>query len=138
MGGVIKEVKIDKEKQLIRVQFDSNSTVEDWKKALVKVERLSKETGICRVLIDVRRQITTATTTTLFDFGARLPHSIAFAVLCDLLNENHRFIETVAKNRGIRVQDFNSEKKAIEWLEKRPNKKSNHDKLSTADLNNSK
>ncbi len=51
-----KDIRIDVNHQLMHAQFFSDSTVEDWKSALIQVEQLSKETGICRVLVDVRKQ----------------------------------------------------------------------------------
>lgn len=125
---MLEEVKIDTKNQLMRVQFGSDSTVENWKSALVQVEHLSEETGLCRLLVDVRKQTGLAGTMTLFDFGVHLPHSIAFAVLCELHLEDHRFIENVARNRGIIVKDFDSEQNAIEWLKNWPNKSIGNDK----------
>jgi len=125
---MLEEIEIDRENQLMRVQFGSDSTVENWKRALVQVEHLSEETGFHRVLVDVRKQKDLANTMSLFDFGAHLPNSIAFAVLCELHLEDHRFIEDVAKNRGIIVEDFDSEQNAIEWLKKWPNKRIDNNK----------
>jgi hypothetical protein len=115
------EVKFDEEKQLMCVQFGADSTVEDWKSTLVQVERLSRETGIRRVLVDVRKQTELASTAVLYEFGSQLPLFIAFAVLCEIHLGNHRFIEDVAGNRGIAVKDFDSEQDAIEWLKNWPN-----------------
>ena len=125
---MLEEVTLDTEKQLMRVKFGSCSTIESWKRALVHIERISEETGICRVLVDVRKQTTVANTTALFDFGAHLPCSIAFAVLCEINLDEHRFIETVATNRGIAVKDFDSEQSAVEWLETWPNKSMDSDR----------
>ena len=122
------EVKLNTEKQLMRLQFGSDSTVENWKSALVQVERLSEETGICRVLVDVRKQTNLAGIGILFDFATRLPRSIAFAVLCEIHLDVHHFIENVATNRGITVKDFDSEQNAIEWLKNWPNKSIDSDK----------
>ena len=116
------EVRLDAENQLMRVRFGPDSTVENWKSALVQVQRLSEETGIRRVLVDVRKQTDLADTITLFDFGSNLPRSIAFAVLCELHLNDRRFIENVAITRGITVRDFDSEHNAIEWLKNWPNK----------------
>ena len=116
-------VELDAENQLLRVQFSSGSTVENWKKTLVQVKRLSKKTGIFRVIVDVRKQTNIANTFELFDFGSRLPSHLAFAVLCEIHLEAHRFIETVATNRGILVKDFDSDQYAMEWLKNIPNKR---------------
>jgi hypothetical protein len=125
---MLKKVRLDSEEQLIRVQFCSYSTVEDWKSSLVLVRRLSEETGIRRVLIDVREQTNLADTMELFHFATNLPKSIAFAVLCEIYIEDHRFIENVAKSRSIAVKDFSSEQDAIEWLKNWPNKIMDHDR----------
>ena len=116
------EIKIDTENQLIRVYFGSESTVDSWKKALVQVERLSEETGVFRVIVDVRKQTNLSNTMTLFEFGTHLPRSMAFAVLCELHIKNHQFIENVATNRGITVKDFDTEQEAIEWIKIWPNR----------------
>ena len=125
---MLEEVKIDPENQIMRVQFGSDSTVENWKMALVQVERLSEDTGICRLLVDVRKQTDLASTMTLFDFASHLPRSIAFAVLCELDLEKHHFIENVATIRGIAIKDFDSERSAIEWLKNWPNRSIVNDK----------
>ena len=114
-------IEVDKEKQLLRVLFGPHASVKDWKKALTGVQRLSEETGIRRVLVDVQAQKKTAGTGTLFEFGSHLPLGIAFAILCDLDREDHHFVETIASNRGIPIQDFDSEQEALEWLADWPN-----------------
>jgi hypothetical protein len=116
------EVRLDAENQLLRVEFTSDSTVENWKSALGQVERLSEETGICRVLIDVRRQTDLGSTSERYDFASGLPNSLAFAVLRELHFDDHRFIETVATHKGASVRHFESAQDAIEWLTQWPNK----------------
>ena len=123
-----KEVKVDAEKQLLHVQFSSDSTVENWKSALIQIERLSEETGIRRVLVDIRKQTAIANTIELFDFGSQLPRFIAFAVLCDIQHEDYCFIESVARNRSITGKNFDSEQDAIKWLNNWPNKSIDSDK----------
>jgi len=115
------EVRLDAEEQLLRVRFGSDSTVDDWKSALGQVERLSEESGICRVLVDVRSQTDLASASERYDFGCQLPHSLAFAVLCEKHPDDHHFIETVAAYRGARVKNFGSEQDAIKWLKRWPN-----------------
>lgn len=117
------EVKLDEINQLIHARFNADSTIEDWKNALEIVMKLYGETNIYHVLVDVRKQTDLAGTFDLFEFASNLPHSMVFAVLCDLQLDEHRFIETVATNRGITVKDFDSEQDAIDWLNKLPDKK---------------
>ncbi len=121
------EVRLDEENRLIHVQFYPDSTIEDWRRALVEVQRLSNETGILRVLVDVRQQVNLSSTMDLHDFACHLPPTTSFAVLCELHVNHHRFIESVAYNHGKRVRDFNIEQDAIEWLRKWPNKSATND-----------
>jgi len=42
---------------------------------------------------------------------------MTFAVLADSHNDDHRFVETAARNRGKNVRlFFGSEQEAIDWL----------------------
>lgn len=102
---------------MLRVQFGSNSTIENWKSELEQVERLSEEQDIYRVLVDVREQTDIGSASERYNFGSHLPHSIAFAVLCEQQLVDHHFIELVATCRGASVKDFDSERDAIKWLE---------------------
>ena len=115
------EPVLDNKNRLMRVYYGPDSTLEDWKKSLEEVIRLSEETGIHCVLIDVREQESLAGTVELFKFGSGLPTHLTFAVLCDLHLDEHRFIENVAINRGITVRDFDSEQAAIDWLKESAN-----------------
>ncbi|MCP4748778.1 MAG: hypothetical protein GY874_21985 [Desulfobacteraceae bacterium] len=113
-----KEIWHDEKNQLLRIQFTSESTVDDWKRALEQVERMSEQMGIFRVLVDVREQTDLATTSDLYSFACRLPRSIAFAVLCKIHLNKHTLIEYVAGSKGAIVKDFIFEQDAIEWLKK--------------------
>jgi hypothetical protein len=115
------EVIFDAEKQLLRVQFSTDSVVEDWKSAMIQIERLSEKTGVRRVLVDIRKQTELASIADLFYFGSQLPRQIAFAVLCDIHKKEYHFIETVARNRSITGKNFEIEQDAIKWLENWPN-----------------
>ena len=58
--------------------------MEDWKRALIELKRISDPTGVRRVLVDVRRQNILADIIELYDFAVDLPKSIAFAILCEM------------------------------------------------------
>ena len=112
-------IRVDAANQLIRLEFDQHATMEDWKEAQVLVLPLSNETGIRRVLVDVRKQEGIKQMGKLFEFGAGIPNAMAFAVLSEPNRADHRFVETVALNRGKNVRLFHgSEADAIEWLKK--------------------
>lgn len=115
-------VTLDKMNELMRVEFGAGSSVDDWKIALEEVKRIYDEKGICRVLVDVRKQEQLAGTMTLFEFGVNLPRSLKYAVLVELHIGEHRFIENVAVNRGINVKMFDTEENATDWLKQWSNK----------------
>lgn len=110
-------ITIDPERRFLRFQFDQGATVSDWVEARAIFLRLSEETRIRRALVDVRRQQAAGPAIELFQFAGDIPPGMVFAVLSDPLNDDHKFVETVALNRGKDVRlFFGSEDEAIEWL----------------------
>ena len=105
----------------LRFEFDRDATVGDWKKAQAHLMQLMRETGVRRVLVDLRNQKASGHWAELFNFGANIPDGMAFAVLADPRREDYKFIETVALNRGKAVRLFPSgeEDAGIRWLEAR-------------------
>ncbi len=114
-------VTVDAQRRFLRFRFDPRATVEDWLEAREIFLRLSAETGIRRALVDVREQPAVGSMMQLFDFGQNIPSDMAFAVLGDPRSNDHKFVETVALNRGKNVRlFFGSEDEAIAWLMPRP------------------
>ena len=111
------EITIDEKRRFLRFQFDRSATVRDWVEARAIFLRLSEETEIRRALVDLRQQQVAGPVSQLFEFGQKIPAGIVVAVLGDPDSEDHRFVETVALNRGKHVRlFFGSEEEAIEWL----------------------
>jgi hypothetical protein len=114
MRGV---VTVDAERRFLRFQFDPRATIRDWVEARAIFLRLSEETGIRRALVDVRQQQAAGPVMELFQFGDDIPAGMVFAVLSEPHRDDHKFVETVALNRGKNVRlFFGSEEEAIEWL----------------------
>jgi hypothetical protein len=114
-------ITVDAQQRFLHFQFSQHATVSDWKEAQVAFLRLSKETGIRRALVDVRKQEAAGQQLELFEFGRNIPSGMAFAVLCNPRRDDHAFVETVALNRGKNVRlFFGAEDEAIEWLIKQP------------------
>lgn len=114
---------VDPEKQLLRFEFEERATMRDWKEGLATLFQLSEETGLTRVLVDVRKQKAVAPMAELFSFGAEIPSGMAFAVLSEPHRQDHKFVETVALNRGRNVNlFFGPEEDAVAWLMNWPNK----------------
>lgn len=110
-------VTVDAERGFLRFEFDPRATLSDWVEARAIFLRLSEETGFRRALVDVRKQPAAGPVMELFSFADGIPSGMAFAVLGDPHSEDHKFVETVALNRGKNVRlFFGSEDEAIEWL----------------------
>jgi|SRR5689334_20060561 hypothetical protein len=110
-------ITVDEQRRFLRFQFDERATVNDWREAQEVFLRLSKETGIRRALVDVRKQKAAGAELELFEFGRDIPSGMMFAVLSGPHRGDHAFVETVALNRGKNVRlFFGPEKEAIEWL----------------------
>jgi hypothetical protein len=110
-------ITVDAERRFLRFQFDQRATVSDWVEAQAIFLRLSEETGIRRALVDVRQQQDAGLGMEVFQFGNNIPSGMVFAVLSGPHRADHRFVETVALNRGKSVRlFFGSEEEAIEWL----------------------
>jgi len=108
---------VDAERRFLRFQFDQCATVSDWVEARAIFLRLSEETGIRRALVDVRKQQVTGPVMELYEFGHHIPSEMVFAVLSNRHSDDHKFVETVALNRGKNVRlFFGSEEEAVEWL----------------------
>jgi len=110
-------ITVDLERRFLRFQFEQGATVRDWVEARAIFLRVSEETGIRRALVDVRKQQVAGPAMELFEFGHNIPSRMVFAVLSDPHSDDHKFVETVALNRGKNVRlFFESEEEAIEWL----------------------
>ena len=110
-------ITVDAKRRFLRFQFDQRATVVDWVEARAIFLRLAEETGIRRALVDIRKQQATGPVMELYEFGHNIPSGMVFAVLSHPHSEDHKFVETVALNRGKTVRlFFGSEEKAIEWL----------------------
>lgn len=110
-------ITVDEQRRFLRFQFDQCATLGDWEEARAAFMRLSQETGIRRALVDVRKQMTSGAQLELFEFGRNIPSGMAFAVLSEPHRGDHKFVETVALNRGKNVRLFlGSEEEAIGWL----------------------
>jgi len=110
-------ITVDPQGRFLRFQFGPGATIRDWVEAREICLRLSEQTGIRRALVDVRRQQVAGPVIELFEFAHQVPPGMVFAVLSDPHSNDHKFVETVALNRGKNVRlFFAAEEEAIEWL----------------------
>lgn len=113
------QATVEKARGFLRFEFDEAATIEDWREAQALCMQVSLQTGIRRVLVDLRRQRLSGRDLDLFNFGVGVPDGMVFAVLADQKRGDYRFVETVALNRGKIVRLFppDEAEAAIQWLE---------------------
>lgn len=105
---------------IIRIESDSESGIDEWKRSREKVMRIHRETAAALVLFDVRHLRVTPNTLDLFNFAAELPLAIRFAIVVSNSNRDDLgFVETVGRNRGKSVRAFQGYEQAIAWLSTR-------------------
>ena len=82
------------------------------------------------LLIDNRNLTNELSTLDAFDFGEKLSltkelRGCRIAVILGLSPDNHKFVHTVALNRGHFFKEFNSYDEAISWLNNKQHLKKN-------------
>jgi hypothetical protein len=128
LGGKAKEahmsvnIKIVRPKEFIRTNVDGSLNLEESRRILVSIASLVDKPGDYHILIDTREAQVALSTTDLYMLGvaiASVPaiaHSIT-AILAPLTEEeNARFLELVARNRGALLRAFTSFEEAITWI----------------------
>lgn len=115
------EVWYDDDARLIRVRASGEDPVQEWKASKAQVLQLKEKYACDKLLADARGQEGTPDINFIYSFGASLPREIRCAVLVGKgTGEQHRFLETVAVNRGIPIRDFTEESDAVAWLTRQP------------------
>ena len=113
------EVQINQELEIIEVLSYGKVTGQTLDASLQEVVRLNKETGLNRILVDTMKQTEMPSVMTLYNFANALPRNMRFAILVSEkqnTREDQDFFETVARNRGFVVREFESRDEAVDWL----------------------
>lgn len=87
-----------------------------------KVDEISKQSGVNKVLVEVRkRKSASHNSAQLLEIGMYVANifqdRIHFAVLVDYRPEVHGFFESVAETKGMVLRFFEDEPAALQWLE---------------------
>ena len=75
------KVRVDPTGGFIRIWFQEDATISDWREAGEMLGRVVQETAIRLTLVDLHKQESWAPIAELFDFGLTLPKDVRFAVL---------------------------------------------------------
>ena len=110
-------VTYDSERNVTLVISIGRATIDDWDKSRAQILNFYEKFGSNRVLVDVRKQEAAPGIMEVFSFGSNWPHLIKLAIVIGPETEDaHRFLETVAVNRGRPINLFKSDAEALEWL----------------------
>jgi hypothetical protein len=88
---------------------------------------IGEETGCQRFLFDMTKAEITSSITAAFETGTvpidtdKKQVRQKIALVYSLITDDHKFMETVAANRGYRLRVFDEKKKALEWLNPKQN-----------------
>ncbi len=113
-------VTIDETLGLIRIVSSGDVLAGDLARSLESVLRIVEAKGLSKVLVDTREQTSLPSVLVLYEFGAKLcdlarglKHAIV--VSRDSLKDL-RVVATVARNRGVHMDFFDSPEAALDWL----------------------
>jgi len=112
-------VEFLKKEEIIKVESFGKVIIQDFNASLEKVYEIGEREKCGNVLVDASKQEATPGISDLFEFGGKLPGDFRFAVITTTnVLRDHKFLETVGKNRGKLIQLFDTYDKAINWLRK--------------------
>lgn len=113
-------VSVMEEEKIIRVEPRDEIDGDVLEYTLRETLRLHRTRGLNRVLVVAARVQTFPDTLDTFGFASRLVREAArlrFAVVYPPDRYDYlRFLENVARNRGLALQLFESEEAAVRWL----------------------
>ncbi len=116
------EVKINREREIIEIRSYGHVSFQDAAQTMSDVGQINREIGFSNLLEDARDETSTLGTVDMFVFfSTRVPRFLRMATFVTeetKTKDQRRFGETVAKNRGYRVQLFNCKTEALCWLTK--------------------
>ncbi len=114
------QISYDENARIIKVISIGDIKYSEWKDSLSKIKEISNKYNCNRLLVDISQQTSTPKDTIeLFLFGKELPINLRYAIVStDEKSRNHKFLETVATNRGKLVSFFSDQNDALAWLKR--------------------
>lgn len=113
------EITINNDLQIIEVMSVGDITINDLESSMATVKKINSETGFTKILVDTTREKSFPDTFKVHTFASLMPRGMQFALVSNEgqpTKKHVRYVETVAINRGLLVQEFNSKSAALEWL----------------------
>jgi hypothetical protein len=112
-------VTLNEELGIIEVRSYGIVSANDMASSIESVKKISKKTGIDRVLVDASDLQAMPDTVDIYDLANEFPRRTWIAVVGSEDQTSFRdlvFGETVATNRGVYIRVFTSEADALKWL----------------------
>jgi len=111
------KVSFNEELGVIEIIDVGRGTIAQWRRLLEHIQELSDRHDVYRVLVDAPRSPSEPSVMEVFEFARALPRQLSFAIVAGKEPPAApRFLETVARNRGVRVQVCVSRAEAVAWL----------------------
>ena len=112
-------VRLDDKLGIIEVRSFDDVSLSDVDNSLIEIQQIRKETGVDKVLVDVRKQTSMPELCESFQIASSLPNSLRIAVLFSEgqpTEEDISFVKSVAASSGVAIETFSSEHEALAWL----------------------
>lgn len=113
------DIKINKEYGVIEIRSFGKVSMKDIESSIKRVKQIHEEIGIDKVLVDTTEQESMPSTINIFEIFSKFPRDVKVALLtniCQITSQDIHFAETVAQNRGIRINEFEAQENALNWL----------------------
>ncbi len=118
-GDMPEEVHFNRELNLIEVRSHGVVTGRDVVQSLKKIEQMAGLTGVPRVLIDTREQVSGPGVFALQNVSGRLPDHTRFAIVSQAdhpAQSGQQVAQATAEDAGFQVRVFVDHAAAVKWL----------------------
>lgn len=112
-------IRVDYSLNILAVKSAAVVKIEDVYETIAKLNELIEKTGMNKALLDLRGVVSVPPMIEMFEITTKIPKNLWVAAVVeasDAVEEEFKFAETVAKNRGISLRLFRTENEALEWL----------------------
>jgi hypothetical protein len=113
------EIRLNEEVGIIEILPSDVVTKQDIADSIANVNRIKREKGIYKILVDTRETTLVPGAADIFELFSNFPRDLKGALLITAnqpTSQDIAFIETVAVNRGFNIRLFFSKDEALTWL----------------------
>jgi len=114
-------IKINEKLKIIEVTSLGEVSIVDIASLFSKIEKILNDSGLFKILVDTREQISMPSTSDIFDLFSNFSSVFRVAMLVkknQMTIKDIQFVETIVQNRSKNVKMFDQKNIALEWLTK--------------------